>query len=229
MSLIPGKRYRPEFTQLPYGFVNDNTALQTLIREKGLEYLSMYIAIQDRMANHTEEDFTLSYREAIAEPKAYLQLFSKEDAAIKVWLDDLIEADIVEERVFVNPYTDLEETRYCIPAAADTLEVLRDAYFSKVINPLKMPKPDKDKLKETQAKASEVRKCIRIKNAQKRNCRNALTKELAKPDCDKSVAQILNAQIEDCDRDIAALYRKAHTIEKEVELLMQGGGLVDAE
>ena len=88
--------------------------------------------------------------------------------------------------------------------------------------------PDAD-VKETQAKVSEVRKSIRIKNAQKRNCRNALTKELAKPDCDKSVAQILNAQIEDCDRDIAALYRKAHTMEKEVELLMQGGGLVDAE
>ena len=229
MSLIPGKRYRAEFTQLPYGFINDNTALQTLIRMKGLQYLAMYIAIQDRMANHTEEDFTLSYSEAIAEPKAYLQQYSMEDADIKVWLDDLIDAEIVEQRVFVNAYTDIEETRYCIPSVADTLEVLRDSYFSKVINPLKMPKADKDKLKETQAKVSEVRKSIRIKNAQKRNCRNALTKELAKPDCDKSVAQILNAQIEDCDRDIAALYRKAHTIEKEVELLMQGGGLVDAE
>ena len=96
MDLIPGKRYRAEFTQLPYGFINDNTALQTLIRMKGLQYLAMYIAIQDRMANHTEEDFTLSYSEAIAEPKAYLQQYSMEDADIKVWLDDLIDAEIVE-------------------------------------------------------------------------------------------------------------------------------------
>ena len=96
MDLIPGKRYRPEFTQLPYGLINDNTALQTIIREKGLEYLAMYIAIQDRMANHTEEDFTLSYSEAIAEAKAYLQLHSMENANIKVWLDDLIDAEIVE-------------------------------------------------------------------------------------------------------------------------------------
>ena len=102
---------------------------------------------------------------------------------------------------------------FCYAPGVSVIQMDKTDYFSKVINPLKMPKADKDKLKETHAKVSEVRKSIRIKNAQKRNCRNALTKELAKPDCDKSVAQILNAQIEDCDRDIAALYRKAHTID----------------
>ena len=212
------------------------------IQNKGLEILGFMRKFCDNKSSELKMNFSLLGTPAEGLSGRFVKIDKEDlaaatdenivvayDADIKVWLDDLIDAEIVEQRIFVNAYTDIEETRYCIPSVADTLEALRDSYFSKVINPLKMPKADKDKLKETQAKVSEVRKSIRIKNAQKRNCRNALTKELAKPDCDKSVAQILNAQIEDCDRDIAALYRKAHTIEKEVELLMQGGGLVDAE
>ena len=228
MNPIPSKRYRPEFTQLPYGFLNDNTALQTLIRTKGLQYLAMYIAIQDRMANHTEEDFTLSREEAIGESKANLQLYSTSDEEIGKWFQDLVDANLIESRVFVNPFTDREEERYCIPAVAETLELLREAWFTKVINPLKIPKPDKDQLKSVQEEVNKVKKEIRIINAKKQNYRRELSRELDKENVDKTVAKVLNELIADCDRDVAMLYRKMHSIENSIKL-PQGGELANEE
>ena len=225
MDLIPGKRYRPEFTQLPFGFINDNTDLQTIIREKGLQYLAMYIAIQDRMANHTEDDFTLSYREAIAETKAFLQQFSKGDAEIKILLDDLIEVGIVVRRDIVNEYTNTVEQRYCIPSVADTLEASRESWYSKIINPIKQGKVDKDKVNKERKELKKIEDDIRAQRDALQRHRSKLTIELGNSteECDRELERTLNGQISEFESKLSDLYTKRNILKSKINKLLQGG------
>ena len=221
------KRYRPEFTQLPYGFVNDNIALQKLMRTKGLQYLALYIAIQDRMANHTEEDFTLSYEDLVAETQSFLHIYSTSEEEIEGWLNDLIDVNIVESRVYVNPFTDIQEERYCIASVADALEQTREAWISKIINPLKISKEDKEQLKCLTKSMNDIRKQIRLRNTAKQQHHKMLNIELAKMNCDREYAQVINADIQKCELDISNLYRKLHAIKSQAQSLMKGGEIPD--
>lgn len=211
------KKYRPEYTQLPFGFLYNDADLQALVREKGLNYLAVYIAIQDRMANHPEEDFTLSYKELLVETESFLQQYAKVDDSLKRILDDMIAAGIVESRMYVSPFTEKECQRYCIPSVADSLEHSREAWMTKVTNRLSTSKVDKAMLKQVQDEIKEIKRKISKLNAAKRNYRRELSAELLQTDCDKHTAQLLNATIENIDHDIACQYRKIHSIQSKAE------------
>lgn len=73
MEQVLSKKYRPEYTQLPYGFLNDNSSLHKIVRKEGPMALAMYIVIQDKMAKHSDEDFTLSMDELVEEIQETLQ------------------------------------------------------------------------------------------------------------------------------------------------------------
>ena len=213
------KTYKPEYTQLPLGFVNNNAALQKLIRIKGISVLAYYVVIQDKMATHSEEDFTISKEELIDDIRETLCMYDKSDEEIFEWIDALIDAGIVEERNFVSKYTDREEVRLCIPSVADVLDETRNIWTKKCISPLRMAKSDKEKLRNSQEKIHEFRKQIRMKYDAKRRYRMMLTRELSKCDTDKDIAQVYNVEIEKCEREISTLYRKLHAMESEINSL----------
>lgn len=225
MKTLKGKRYRPEFTQLPYGFVNDNVALQRLMRtENGLAYFSMYIAIQDRMANHSDEDFTLSYDELIFETQSFLQLYTTPVDIIEGWVNDLVEANIVETVMVINPFTDKAEERYCIVSSAEKMQITREAWITKITNPKKLEEKQRTNLKVLNAEATEIQKKIGNVRSKKRTLNLELKKEYNnKTDFNKEFAEALHSEISDCDREIASLYRRYHTIDQQRQRFMKGG------
>lgn len=229
MEQVLSKKYRPEYTQLPYGFLNDNSSLHKIVRKEGPMALAMYIVIQDKMAKHSDEDFTLSMDELVEEIQETLFLYDKPTENIECWIQTFIEAGVLEERKIVIRTTDVEEKRYCLPLVADTLVDSRQAWISKCINPLKLPKEEKTKLKDYQEKVNAIRKEIRLMLAAKRRYRNQLSRELTLSNGDKAVAQALLATIDAYEADIAAAYRKVHSIESQMELLCKGGECSDAQ
>lgn len=226
---VLNKKYRPEYTQLPYGFLNDNSALHKIVRKEGPAALAIYIVIQDKMAKHSDEDFTLSMEELVEEIQETLFLYDEPVEDIQHWLEAFKEAGILEERKIVIRTTDVEETRYCLPLVADTLVDARQAWISKCINPMKIPKEDKSRLKEQQEKVNALRKQIRLLLAAKRRCRDQLSRELALNNGEKDVAQALLAAIDSYEWDISALYRKIHSIEHQMEKLCKGGESDDVQ
>lgn len=184
--------------------------------------LAMYIVIQDKMAKHSDEDFTLSMDELVEEIQETLFLYDKPTENIEGWIQTFIEAGVLEERKIVIRTTDVEEKRYCLPLVADTLVDSRQAWISKCINPMKLPKEEKTKLKDYQEKVNAVRKEIRLMLAAKRRYRNQLSRELTLSNGDKAVAQALLATIEAYEAGIAAAYRKVHSIEHQMEQLCRG-------
>ena len=51
--------------------------------------------------------------------------------------------------------------------------------------------------------------------------------ELAKMNCDREYAQVINADIQKCELDISDLYRKLNTIKSQAQSLMKGGEIPD--
>ena len=105
------RKYEPEYTQLPFKFIDKNISLRKLIRTKGCTYLAYYIAIQDSMAAHVDEEFTLSFEEMIDAIREELCLYSSTDDEITEWINTLIAADIVKQKYFINPYDESEMER----------------------------------------------------------------------------------------------------------------------
>lgn len=217
------KKYKPEYTQLPYGVTSNYSALQKLIRTKGPTALAIYTVIQDKSAGHSEDDFSFGREELIDDIRETLYLHTASNDELNEWIDDFIIAGVLEERTFVNKYTDIEETRFCIRSVLESLEEAREAWVSKCINPLKIPKPEKDRLRDFQDRIRECRKEINVKHDAKQRLRIQLSRELAKSDCDTNNAQMYNSLIEEYEKDIAMLYRKLHTLTREMEKLNQGG------
>ena len=106
--------------------------------------MAYYIAIQDSMASHVEEEFTLSFDEMIDAIREELCLYSSTDDEITEWINTLIAADIVKQKYFINPYDESEMERYFIPSVAEALEEAKEAWITKCINPnKKLSKEDK--------------------------------------------------------------------------------------
>lgn len=137
------RRYKPEFTQLPFGFVNTHSGLQKLIRTTGPNVLAVYIVIQDKMAGRSDDNFTLSRNELIDDIRETLHLHDLSDDEVFALIKPLIEANILDERVIPDRYTDTEECRYCIAPVCEALEDARDAWITKCINPTKSSKEEK--------------------------------------------------------------------------------------
>lgn len=228
MTTTTGKRYTPDFTQLPFGFVNNNLALQTLMRTKGLEYLAIYIAIQDRMANHSDDDFTLSFNEMLFECQSFLQLFTTPVETIKGWLEELIDANIIESRYVVNRYTEMGEERYCIASVQDILQSTREAWFSKIINPRKLPKADKEQLKRMKESINDTRKKINTLNKKKNNLHIQLKLLLdTEKQSNMKMAGACQEEILECETELKSLQIKLHTLENRAQILLDGGDEID--
>ena len=217
------KKYKPEYTQLPYGVTSNYSALQKLIRTKGPTALAIYTVIQDKAAGHSEDDFSFGREELIDDIRETLYLHTTSDDELNAWIDDFINAGVLEERTFVNKYTDIEESRFCIRSVLEALEEAREAWVSKCINPLKIPKPEKDKMRDFQDRIHECRKEINVKHDAKQRLRAQLSRELAKSDCDTQNAQTCNSAIEEYEKECAMLYRKLHNLTREMEKISKGG------
>lgn len=217
------KKYKPEYTQLPFGITSNYSALQKLIRTKGPTTLAIYTVIQDKSAGHSEDDFSLSREELIDDIRETLYLHTASNEELNEWIDDFINAGILEEITFVNKYTDIEETRLCIRSVLETLEETRESWVGKCINPLKIPKAEKDKLKDFQDRIRECRKQINARQEAKQRLRAQLSRELAKSNCDTQNAQTCNSAIEEYEKECAMLYRKLHNLTREMEKISKGG------
>ena len=218
------RRYKPEFTQLPYGFVNTHSGLQKLIRTTGPNVLAVYIVIQDKMAGRSDDNFTLSRNELIDDIRETLHLHDLSDDEVFGLIKPLIEANILDERVIPDRYTDTEECRYCIAPVCEALEDARDAWISKCINPTKSSKEEKAAFKELQAKVNACRKEIRNLVATKKR-HNILMKQEhdLRDEGNSQIAEVHRLAIEDCDKQMASWYRKIHTIENEMDNIKMGG------
>lgn len=225
-SMPMQEQYTPEYTKLHNGFARKNVALNKMVCTKGVAYLGYYVAIMDKMGDYSRTDFGLSREELVEELRNYFALFTTPDEELANIIDEFIEAGVLERRIFVNPYTDLEEVRYCIPQVQEDLLDSRGAWYGKCINPLKLPKPNKEKIKALVEEEKALRREISKNNAAKRTYRAQLALELTRTDGDRQTAQALNALIDGCEKANAALYRKVHRIAKEITTI-QGGTLND--
>ena len=224
------KRYEPEYTQLPFKFIDKNISLRKLIRTKGCTYLAYYIAIQDSMASHVEEEFTLSFDEKIDAIREELCLYSSTDDEITEWINTLIAADIVKQKYFINPYDDSEMERYFIPAVAEALEEAKEAWITKCINPnKKLSKEDKAKIAEYRQNIREVDKQLR-NLANQRNRNEALLDHVIneKP-FDEARAKEIRSDLDIIRSKNASLYKEKRSYEKLINDIKIARGAVEDE
>ena len=211
-SLIPlEEQYCPEFVKLHNGFVRKNHALNKLVCTKGASYLGYFTAIMDKMGDYSKTDFALTFEELVEELQNYFALYNTPEEDIAKIVTEFINAGLLVKRIFVNRYTDIEEARYCIPLTQDDLFEARSLWYGKCINPMSETNPDKSMLQNYVNQEREIRREISKRNEAKRRYRDQLSAELAKKDADRNAAQVINALIEGCEQDIAALYRKLYS------------------
>lgn len=225
MSNQTDNRYEPNFTQLPIRFIDKNINLRKLIRKKGSEYLGFYIAIQDCMALHSEEDFTLSFeemRDAICEE---LFLYNTDEDVINDYLHILISADVIKKKYFINPIDNLEMERYYIPSVAESLEESRDAWLTKCINPSKLPQLLKEKINEHRQRVKEIDKDIR-QLAQYRNRLEArLDLALSESTVDADNAKVIRLELDKLRKENASLYKEKRIHEDSIfKIRLNKGG-----
>ena len=224
------KQYEPEYTQLPFKFIDKNISLGKLIRTKGCTYLAYYIAIQDSMASHVEEEFTLSFDEMIDAIREELCLYSSTDDEITEWINTLIAADIVKQKYFINPYDESEMERYFIPSVAEALEEAKEAWITKCINPnKKLSKEDKAKIAEHRQKIREVDKQLR-NLANQRNRNEALLDHVIneKP-FDEARAKEIRSDLDIIRSKNASLYKEKRSYEKLINDIKIARGAVEDE
>lgn len=230
MNQTSTKKYEPEFTQLPFKFIDKNMNLRKLIRTKGPCYLSYYIAIQDNMAGHPEESFTLSHSELIDAIRETLFLFSVEDDEIIGWINELLSADVIEKRYLMNPENAQEVERYCIASVVDALEEAKTAWITKCVNPSKLPKEDKARIATLREKVRETDKAIRELARRRRGLEARLDIELDKKPIDENEVKIIRAEMDACRRKNAELYREKMVNESAINKIKSTKGeLIDEE
>ena len=223
------KRYEPEYTQLPYKFIDKNISLRKLIRTKGCTYLAYYIAIQDSMASHVEEEFTLSFDEMIDAIREELCLYSSTDDEITEWLNVLIATDVVKQKYFIDAYDESETERYFIPSVAEALQEAYEAWITKCINPSKLSKEDKAKIAELRQKNREIDKAIRNLASQRNRDEAMLDLIINEKPFDELRAKELR-----CDLDIirgknASLYKEKRKYDEEITKIKLSKGVVSDE
>jgi len=215
----PGKRYEPEFTQLPFPFLSHpaRRALKKLVRSQGPEVLAYYIILQDTMGAHSDDDFTLSIDEMIDALRDELILYNKSDDDLRDCVNKLIDAQILEPREVACIHRETVEVRYCIPSVADTLFETRKAWVSKCINPLRLSKEDKARLKELNDKRNECRRSIEQFERRKKAVSALMDAELQSIAVDAECVAQFKAEIEFCDKEKARLYQEIHAIDATIE------------
>ncbi len=223
------KRYEPEYTQLPFKFIDKNISLRKLIRTKGCTYLAYYIAIQDSMAAHVEEEFTLSFDEMIDAIREELCLYSSTDDEITEWLNVLIATDVVKQKYFIDAYDESETERYFIPSVAEALQEAYEAWITKCINPSKLSKEDKAKIAELRQKNREIDKAIRNLASQRNRDEAMLDLIINEKPFDELRAKELR-----CDLDIirgknASLYKEKRKYDEEITKIKLSKGVVSDE
>ncbi len=223
------RKYEPEYTQLPFKFIDKNISLRKLIRTKGCTYLAYYIAIQDSMAAHVEEEFTLSFDEMIDAIREELCLYSSTDDEITEWLNVLIATDVVKQKYFIDAYDESETERYFIPSVAEALQEAYEAWITKCINPSKLSKEDKAKIAELRQKNREIDKAIRNLASQRNRDEAMLDLIINEKPFDELRAKELR-----CDLDIirgknASLYKEKRKYDEEITKIKLSKGVVSDE
>ena len=223
------RKYEPEYTQLPFKFIDKNISLRKLIRTKGCTYLAYYIAIQDSMASHVEEEFTLSFDEMIDAIREELCLYSSTDDEITEWLNVLIATDVVKQKYFIDAYDESETERYFIPSVAEALQEAYEAWITKCINPSKLSKEDKAKIAELRQKNREIDKAIRNLASQRNRDEAMLDLIINEKPFDELRAKELR-----CDLDIirgknASLYKEKRKYDEEITKIKLSKGVVSDE
>lgn len=224
------KRYEPEYTQLPFKFIDKNISLRKLIRTNGCTYLAYYIAIQDSMASHVEEEFTLSFNEMIDAIREELCLYSSTDDEITEWINTLIAADIVKQKYFINPYDESEMERYFIPSVAEALEEAKEAWITKCINPnKKLSKEDKAKIAEHRQSIREVDKQIRNLASQRNRNEAMLDHVINEKPFDEARAKEIRSDLDIIRSKNASLYKEKRSYEKLINDIKIARGAVEDE
>ena len=224
------KKYEPEYTQLPFKFIDKTISLRKLIRTKGCTYLAYYIAIQDSMASHAEEEFTLSFDEMIDAIREGLCLYSSRDDEITEWINTLIAADIVKRKFYIDPYDESETERYFIPSVAEALESAKEAWIIKCTNPSrKLSKEDKAKIAEHHQKIREIDKELRNLANQRNRNEMLLDHVINEKPFDEARAKEIR-----CDLDIirsknASLYKDKRICEKNINDIKIKKGVIEDE
>ena len=139
MAKAPTKKYKPQYIQLPYGFLadDDNYGLRQLIRENGLWPLSVYTIILETMGGYADKGFTMSYEEMSIALREKGCMVNDPKETIDGYLLPLIEAGVISKIWFWDCDLEIEEQRYAIRGAVPPAAAAYDAWLSKCINPRK--------------------------------------------------------------------------------------------
>ena len=149
MAKAPTKKYKPQYIQLPYGFLadDDNYGLRQLIRENGLWPLSVYTIILESMGGYADKGFTMSYEEMSIALREKGCMVNDPKETIDGYLLPLIEAGVISKIWFWDCDLEIEEQRYAIRGAVPPAAAAYDAWLSKCINPRKCTPEEKAQLK----------------------------------------------------------------------------------
>lgn len=216
--MVTQLNYRPKFTQLSVDFDNDIKNFRTIIRRHGCEYLAYYIMLQNAMASHSDEDFTLSFDDIVDALVEKLYLYQNQDkpeefvaGIVDVFLDNgvLEICDYCENGV--------EEQRYYISTVQDTLKDCRDEWLSKVINPSKLPPDVKTRIRDLQQEINKLD--AEIKSIGQK--RSSLQKKMCNED-DPEVRHAIDADMDELKGKNAEAYRKKATLKKSIDDLRFG-------
>lgn len=156
--------YKPRFFPIPPDFLDVFQGLGRLVLEEGEGYIGYFNVITTSMGYFHKKEFTMSMEEMVDALTRKLFLYKYKKPVARDYIAKMIEYEVLEERLVLDAITQQEDVRYCVPLAQDHYEVLYAEYLSKCLNPSKIDKPDKAKIKELHARNTENRKEIRRLN-----------------------------------------------------------------
>lgn len=163
-GVIPVKQefeYKPRFFPIPPDFLDVFQGLGRLVLEEGEGYIGYFNVIATSMGYFYQKEFTMSIEEMVDALTRKLFLYKYKKPVARDYIAKMIEYEVLEARLVLDAITQREDVRYCVPLAQDHYEVLYAEYLSKCLNPSKMDKADKAKIKELEAQNTEHRKEIR--------------------------------------------------------------------
>ena len=156
--------YKPRFFPIPPDFLDVFQGLGRLVLEEGEGYIGYFNVITTSMGYFHKKEFTMSMEEMVDALTRKLFLYKYKKPVARDYIAKMIEYEVLEERLVLDAITQQEDVRYCVPLAQDHYEVLYAEYLSKCLNPSKIDKADKAKIKELHALNTEHRKEIRRLN-----------------------------------------------------------------
>ena len=233
-GVIPVKQeleYKPRFFPIPPDFLDVFQGLGRLVLEEGEGYIGYFNVITTSMGYFHKKEFTMSMEEMVDALTRKLFLYKYKKPVARDYIAKMIEYEVLEERLVLDAITQQEDVRYCVPLAQDHYEVLYAEYLSKCLNPSKIDKADKAKIKELHARNTEYRKEIRKLDRRVPLLHLDMKRAHEQTPSDGATAERLRVEMEGLLARRGHLYQQIHANEATIDQIRTkyGGDLDDDE